>query len=357
MAESIVVEVVEVEGAQPPTPTQENQQIQSNEPVVENPLPAAEAQPSPQNFEWLKKYNINSEQDVESVFSRERELQTKLKELESRTPTLPYKSEFAKIADELVTKGVAPETIARFHGLKPTELDNRTAILTKLEVEFPKLTPEQRVAYYETTYGGVEDDILTEGEKAQRIINLEKEGATAREFLGQFVYQALNPNQVSPEVAQKEQARIEFWDKEGMNKLNIPNEIKFQSTVKLPGQKGAVEEKAHDFVYQIPTDAKQALLKEFGETVSNPMFGDYFTAGDTGIKNANETFEKMFWGKFGNEVAKKQMEHAALRESMIHEHYAKLLNNTDFKGLAASVDSDKSVSADKGFATWLKRSQ
>jgi len=55
MAETKVIEVVHVEGAQPATPTQENQQIQSNEPVVENPLPAAEAQPSPQNFEWLKK--------------------------------------------------------------------------------------------------------------------------------------------------------------------------------------------------------------------------------------------------------------------------------------------------------------
>lgn len=356
---SQIAEVIEVEGAAAQPPVENNTVIE--QPTPDNQAPVNDAPPPPPSVEndysWLKAHNINSENDLKSLLEQQRLQSQRIQELENTPTVSPYKTEFAKVADELASKGVAPETIARFHGLKPAELDNRAAILTKLEIEFPNLTNDQRVAYYEETYGGVDDELLTEGEKAKRIIGLEKEGANAREFLNQYVYQALNPNQVSPEILAKEKSRAEFWKNEGFNKLNATNEIKLPAVVKLPNQKGAVEEKAHDFVYQVPQTEQQALLKEFGETVNNPLLADYFAADDQGVKNANETYEKMFWGKFGNGIAKSLMEHAAQREALIHEHYAKLMNNTDFKGLGTVVDGSKEVSADKGFATWFSKNK
>lgn len=352
-----VVEVVHVEGAVPPAnpeqPIVDNGGVQT--PVQSSEPPAAEPTPVTESYDWLKKHNINSESDLAAIFEREKQFQTKLQEYEKNPPASPYKTEFARIADDLSSKGVRPETIARFAGLNPKEMDSKSAILTKLEIDHPTLTPDQRVAFYEETYGGLdEESILTEGQKASRLVQLEKDGATAREVLGQYIYEVFNPNQVSPELQQKELSRQEFWKRDGIGKIGSLNEIKLPSTVKLPGQNGAVEEKSFDFVYQIPADQSQALLKEFSETVNNPMFADFFDQSEKGVSNANETYNKMFWGSNGEQISRKIMEHAAQRESMIHEHYAKLFNNTQFKGLNTSVSDDKSVSADKGMANFLK---
>lgn len=357
-----IAEVIHVEGAVAPTEqtaaTTEQVTTEQTTPATEvQTTAAAETQPVTESYDWLKKHNINSENDLTTVFERERQLQAKVQELEQKTSQPTYKTDFARIADELSSKGVAPQTIARFAGLNPQEMDAKSAILTKLEIELPKLTPDQRLAYYEETYGGLDDNdsILTEGQKAARMVQLEKDGATAREVLGQYIYEVFNPNQISPEIQQKEAQRREFWNKEGIGRISSLNEVKLPSTVKLPGQNGAVEEKPFDFVYQVPTEASQALLKEFSETVENPLFGDFFDQSEQGIANANKTYQKMFWGENGETISKKIMEHAAQRESMIHEHYAKLLNNTQFKGLSADVSTDKSVSPDMGMAAFLKK--
>lgn len=310
------------------------------------------------NYEWLSKYNIKGENDLTAILEKEKTLSAELEQAKNQPPVSPYKTEFAKIADELSAKGVKPETIARFSGLKAEELDSKNAILTKLEIEMPTLSPSERLDYYEEKYGVSEENesILTDGQKAARKVELEREATIARDFVKQYAYQALNPNQVDPALLAKEEARQNFWKQQGLAKVNTLNEFKLASVVKLPSQTG-VEEKSHDFIYQVPEEGKQALLKEFNDTVNNPAYGNFFDQSETGVANANATYEKMFWQKFGNEIAKKQMEHASQRESLIHEHYAKLINNTTFKGLNTDTNADKSVSADKGMAGFLRKSR
>ena len=174
--------------------------------------------------------------------------------------------------------------------------------------------------------------------------------------LKQFVYQALNPNQVDPSLIEKENGRKTFWEQQGLGKVNVLNEIKLPAVIKIPSQSG-VQEIAHDFIYQVPAEGKQALLKEFNDTVLNPAYGNYFDQSEQGIANANATYEKMFWQTFGPEIAKKQMEHAANRESLIHEQYAKMINNTSFTSLQTDTNPDKSVSADKGMAGFMKKAR
>lgn len=306
------------------------------------------------NYEWLNKYNIKSETDLSAVFEKERQLQEQLEQAK-QTSTTPYKTDFAKVADELTAKGVKPETIARFHGLKADELDSRSSLLLKLELEMPTLTPQERLSYFEEKYAVTEENenILTDGQKALRKVELEREGANAREFLKQYVFQALNPNQVDPTILAKEEGRQNFWKQEGIAKVNALNEIKMASAIDLPTQNG-VEKKEHDFTYQITEADKQALLKEFNDTVLNPAYGQYFDNSEKGIAAANKTYENMFWQKHGPEIARKQMEYTKQRESLLHEHYSKLINNTSFKGLPTDATPDKSVSADKGLAGFLR---
>ncbi len=357
----MVLEVVQVE--QPKTETQDRAATtQTAAATTEtNTTQVAEtAQPvtTANDYSWLEKNNIKSEADLSAIFEREKKLQADLDAAKAQPPVNPYKTEFARVADELSAKGVKPETIARFSGLNVDTLDSKSKILTKLEIEMPTLTPQERLDYFEEKYGVNEENenILTDGQKAERKVNLEKDAAIASDHLKQFVYQALNPNQVDPSLIEKENGRKTFWEQQGLGKVNVLNEIKLPAVIKIPSQSG-VQEIAHDFIYQVPAEGKQALLKEFNDTVLNPAYGNYFDQSEQGIANANATYEKMFWQTFGPEIAKKQMEHAANRESLIHEQYAKMINNTSFTSLQTDTNPDKSVSADKGMAGFMKKAR
>lgn len=318
--------------------------------------PATE-QPTTTDYSWLEKHNIKSENDLTALFTARQELEQQLEQAKQQPPVNPYKTDFAKVADELASKGVKPETIARFHGLNVETLDAKNRILMKLEIESPELTAKEREDYFNAKYGITEenDSILTDGEKALRKVELQKEGAIASDFLKQYIYQAFNPNQVDPALLQKETERQSFWSQQGVGKVNAINEVKVPTTIKLPTATGSVEEKAIDFVYQIPQEGKQLLMKQFNDTVLNPAYANVFDNSENGINAANQLYNNLLWQNFGNEIIKQQAEHTKGVVNQIHEHYSKLMNNTSFNSVSTDTQADKSVSPDKGLAGFLRK--
>lgn len=248
--------------------------------------------------------------------------------LKDKPPVSPYKSEFGKIADELFAQGVQPQTIARFNGINLETMSDADVLKLQLEVKNPKLETSKIEAVLNERYG-VADDLLTEGQKAERELKLIEDATNARESLKHHISKAFSPasNEPDPVIVRQEQERGTFWKENGFKQVKQDVfTITENGKMKVQGLKG-LEEVEHNFKYEAPTEVKQTVLKELEAAVLNPANAGYFTNTEEGLKNANAFIEARFLALDGKNILKKQQEYVAERESKLHEHYAKLMHN------------------------------
>lgn len=308
----------------------------------------------------FKKYDEVSLQ-AQELAKQKQELETQNKELASK-PT--YKSDFAKKADEIfeVTKGnVSKETIARFYGLDPKELKDDEALDLVKQIESPTLTAEERAILRNEEYG-VGDEMLTEGQKIQRKDKYSQDVTIAREKLSKLASEAFKPvstnNQPTAEEINAEANRVNFWQQ---NTDKIDSSIfKKESAIKLkvPNGRGGVDEIDNNFTYSIPEDKKQQIYSVVAQELTKPANAKFFTPDKEGIDRANTYMRSVVNNAIFDETLKAQQKHFEQAISTVHEHYAKLLNNTDFlngvqtpkSGTAGVVDYNQSV------ADYLQRS-
>ncbi len=354
LMEAPVIETPETTIVEPPAaPVVEPPVTPAVEPKVETPV----TPPVVDYNSWLKEQTgYQSVEDIKTLAQKAAQvdqLTPKIKELEER-PT--FKTDFGKVADELAAKGVKPETIARFHALDLTALTPLDKLKLDMEVNNPTVSKQDIELYLNTKYD-TSDESLSDGEKATRRIELEKESANASERLKSHIYQAFNPQQtVDPAIMQKEQNRLNYWQS---NVGKIGDDVfstTLQGKMKLQGANG-VTEVAHDFAYQLPAEAKEAINKEFNEVLLSPANAGLFTPDENGVANARATKENLVWIHYGKDILKQAMNYAVERESKIHEHYANVLHNPNTRALPNGVQGVKSESdqANEGALSFLSK--
>lgn len=337
--------------------TQEQPAAQTEAPAEQPAQPAAEAT-QVTLVDFVKQFGFESEDALKGAVEKAKNydtLQTSYNDLENKSKESPFKTEFGKIADELHAKGVKPETIAKFHGLKIDELNSFDKLKLKMQVEYPTLAAETIEAALKEKYDTT-DELLTDGAKAQREVDLVRDAASAAEFLDKHIYRTFNPETtVDPQVVQKEQARVNFWNNEA-TKFQ-PLSLSKENTIKFHGANGVTEEKI-PFAYTPSPEIVSQVTEQFKQMVASPSYAGYYTADQIGIQNAQATLNNMYWAAAGEDIVNNLMKHVATIESKIHQKYAEKLGSPVNRNANVDVATTANTLGDKvtqAAADYLRR--
>lgn len=300
-------------------------------------------------------------EESEGYQKRALELETQYKQLAEK-PT--YQSDFAKKADEIfkLTGGKATrETIARFYDLNPADLKGEEALDLIKQIESPTLTAEERGILRGEEYGVSDELGLTEGQKIQRKDKFEQDVTKARERLAQLASKAFEPinthNQPTPQEIEAEQTRVGFWQ-QNTDKIDssiFKRELPFK--LKVPNGKGGIDEIDQNLSYAIPDDKKQQIFSAIAKEITNPANAQFFTSDTAGIERANTYAKSIVNNAIIDDLQKAYKVHYDTAVSNIHEHYSKLLNNTDFLNAVQSPSSGKAgvIDYNKSVEEYLQR--
>lgn len=271
--------------------------------------------------------------DADALRQRTQELETQNKQL-SEKPT--YKSDFAKKADEIyeLTKGkVSAETIARFYDLDPAKLTAEQRLDLLEQIENPESTADDRVLIRNEKYSTAEELGLTDGQKAIRRNDLQKDSAKASERLLQLKSEAFKPvgtDQPDPKAIQAETDRVGFWQQNSKQIDTKPFTVEMPGKLKVPNGKGGVDEVEDNFSFVVPSETQTQVLQLVAKELANPANAKFFTPDADGIKRANDYVKSTVRNAVYDEALKAQAKHFQASVDKVHEYYAKLLNNTDF---------------------------
>lgn len=325
------------------TPTSKD----TNTQVTQTTPPTTDTTPQFDANGFLKTtFETESVDEIKSWRDKAKELESILPEytsLKDKPPVSPYKSDFGKIADELYSKGVPPQTIARFNGINLDTMADADVLKLQLEVENPKLESSKLEVVLNERYG-IADDLLTEGQKAEKELRLIKDATNARESLKHHISKAFSPSQNEPDpvIVRQEQERGSFWKENGFKQVKQDIFTIVESgKMKVQGKSG-LEEVEHNFKYEAPMEVKQTVLKELEAAVLNPANAGYFANTEEGLKNANAFIEARFLALDGKNILKKQQEYVAERESKLHQYYADLMHNPQNRNVTATASPTSS---------------
>ncbi len=322
-------------GVQTPVTTPVNTPIDNTPVTTPVNTPAVETPTTPQldiNGYLKTEFEVDSPDVIKDWRKKAQELESLLpeyKSLKEQPPVSPYKSDFGKIADELFSQGVPPQTIARFNGIDLDKMSADDVLKLQLEVKNPKAKSEQIESVFKERYGVAEELSLTDGQIAEREFKKEEDATNARESLRHHISKAFSPRNTEPDpvLVRQETERSDFWKKDGLKQVKQDIfTITENGKMKVQGLQG-IEEVEHNFKYEAPQEVKQAVFKELEAAVLNPANREWFNNTEDGIKNANAFIEARFLALDGKNIMKKQMEYVSERESKLHEHYAKTLHN------------------------------
>jgi len=320
-------------------------------PTTDTPAPTVETPTEqPQNTQadyFFKQFGFENEDGLKSALEKAKNydtLQANYQTLEEQSKQSQFKTEFGKVADELHAKGVKPETIAKFHGLNMEALSDFDKLKLKTQVEFPNL-PEATIEAALREKYDITDELLTDGAKAQRQMQLAQDGANAAEFLTKHIYSTFNPEaKVDPNVAAREQARVGYWNNE-LPKLQ-PLSLNRESTIKFHGANGVVEEKL-PFTYTPSAETTTKVMEQFKQMATNPNFASIYTPDQQGINTAQQTLRNMFWAAEGENIVNALLKHTASVESKIHQSYAERLGSPVGRNANVAVATTGNTVQDK----------
>lgn len=288
LAKSIGGKIVDNVDEQPPHPqAQEAQNVETNEPVVEQSTNQLKNEDSSlttkeESTETPKEVNLDDaiKERFEGRFSSLDEIQKALEE-KNEQPKFEYANETLEQLDKFVRDGWSVEEFLEVRSKDYESLDDKEAVKQMMMFEDKSLTREEVDLLFEDSFG-YDEDVDSERDVKLKNIKLKKEAQKAKESLKNFqqTYQpkAVVQNKQYEEVQQKWQNSINDIK---INEISVGESFKYQvDESDLISAKSDVSDLSSYFKKYIGPDGKENIsrlvedqlkIKLFDKAVSTAM--------------------------------------------------------------------------------------